>query len=288
MDDSDPHRTLLALAGHAPDGWLAIARETVADGDTGRLAELRGALATVPARRSTGRAFRFTPDTSGHEEADRAVVAVVAAVAAWAGTTACWATTRDDTDRVYLVQADGDLPAVTLAVQRALTGTPRVETFGPDTPLPAYHESALLAATPLWSAAPAAPVRVARTFDGASPDGGPWFDPGHELVVDAEECQRLLDFLAGGEVVLAAEVRLPDLLTGTAGAVPTDLRSDGTWVWSAAARYYLDRHRLAPDADLAAHAATSPPGGRLSPLDRYRVRAALTPTDEETPLWRAG
>ncbi len=284
MVASDLHRALLALAGHAPDGWLAIARETLAEGDTGRLTALRTALTTVPPRPATEPAFRFTPDTRGHEERDRAVVA---AVAARAGTAACWATTRDGADRVYLVQADGDLPAVTCVVQRAIADTPRVEVFGPTTPLPAYHASALLAATLLWTAEPAVPVRVARTFDGASPEDGPWFEPGHELVTDAGDRQRLLDFLAGGEIVLSAEARLADLITGTAGAVPVNLRSDGHWAWSDAVRYYLDRHLLAPAAELAAHARTSRPRGRLSPLDRYRVRAALNPTNEEGPLWRA-
>jgi hypothetical protein len=291
MADRDPHRALLAMAGEAPDGWLAIAREVLADGDVDRLTELRAALHAVPAPRvATESRYRFEPHSAGHEKSDGAVVAAVAAAA---GTEACWATTRDGTDRVHLVQArdSAELPAVTAFVQRALApieDPPRVEVFAQGTPLPAYHEKALLAATLLWSAAPIAPVRVARTFDGASPEGGPWFGPQHELVVDVDERRRLLDFLAGGEVVLATDVRLADVLTGTAGAVPADLRSDGTWVWSAAAGHYLDRHLLAPDSELAEYATTNPPGGLLSPLDRYRVRAALNPNHEEGPLWRAG
>lgn len=288
----DPHQALLALAGRAPDGWLAIARETLAEGELTRLAGLRAALEPALAARAVPAArSRFTPeDGTTHERGDRAVVV---AVAAEKEAVACWATVRDGTDRVYLVEAaeGADLPALTVAVQHALAGqgdTPRVEVFGPATPLPAYHEAALLAATLLWSAAPATPVRIARAFDGASPDGGPWFEPSHELVVDVDERQRLLDFLDGGEVVLATDVRMADVLTASAGAVPADLRSDGSWVWSDASRYYLDRHRLAPDAELTEHALRNRPGTRLTPLARHHVRAALDPNSQDEPLWRAG
>lgn len=285
----DQHRELLARAGRVPDGWLAIARETLADGETDRLEEL---LAALDESKLHARQHSFVPAPDGHEQND---AALVAAVTAADGVEACWATMRDGTDRVYLVQAgvDADLPAVTAAGQHALAAcqdTPKVEVFGPDHPLPAYHEQALLAATLLWSAAasrPEPPVSVARAFDGAGVDG-PWFAPDHELVVDPAQRRRLLDFLAGGDVVLTADVRLADVLTGAADVVPTSLRSDGTWVWSEATRYYLDRYQLAPDPELAGHAMANRPGGRLCPLARHRVRVALNPTEQEEPSWRAG
>lgn len=277
----EQHRELLALAGRAPDAWLAIAREALADGETDRLAALLAAL-DEPKPRQHG----FTPEPDGHDEADAAVVAVAQGRAE-----ACWATMRDGTNRVYLVQAgnDADLPALTAAVQHALDGfedTPKVEVFAPDHPLPDYHERALLAATLLWSAEEEPEVAVARAFDGAGADG-PWFAPDHELVVDPAQRRRLLDFLAAGEVVLTVTARLTDVLTGAAGAVPASLRSDGTWVWSEATRYYLDRYQLAPDPELAGHALANGPGGRLCPLTRHHVRVALNPTDQEGPTWRA-
>jgi hypothetical protein len=277
----DRHRELLDLAGRAPDGWLVIAREALADGDTARLTALLDVLPPT-----TERPHTFAQEPGGYEKTDRALVDAVRAHA-----DACWAATRDGTARVYLVQAaaGADLPALTAAGQHALApfeDTPKVEVFAADGPLPAYHERALLAATLLWSAAPPGEVLVARAFDGAGVRG-PWFGPDHELVVDPAERGRLLDFLAGGEVVLTVPARLPDLLTGARSAVPANLRSDGTWVWSEATGYYLDRHQLAPDPALAAHAMASAPGGRLTPLTRHHVRVALTPTDQEGPTWRA-
>lgn len=283
----DQHRLLLALAGCAPDAWLAIAREALGDGETSRVADLMNVLddAKTKPRRHT-----FTPAEPA--PADDAVREATSEADHEAAAHACWVSLRDGTDRVYLVQAgkDADLPALTAAAQHALApfmDTPMVEVFGPDHPLPPYHEQALLAATLLWTNTPEPPVAVARAFDGAGEDG-PFFAADHELVVDPAERRRLSDFLAGGEVVLTATARLVDVLTGTEGVVPASLRSDGTWVWSEAVRYYLDRYQLAPDPDLAGHALTTRPQDRLDPLTRHHVRVALNPNDQEGSSWRAG
>jgi hypothetical protein len=268
------HQELLALAGRAPDAWLAIARETLAAGDGTRLGELRAALdaAGYPAR-------RHTFGQAGPDAADRPVVDALRAAP---GAEACWVSLRDGTDRVYLAQAGpgADLPAMTHLVQRVVTGTPRVEVFATDDPLPEYHESALRRAMLLWSARPAPPVTVARVFDGAGP-GGPWFDPGHELVTDPAERATMLDFLSTGQVVLAVATRLTDVLTAAPGVVPASLRSDGVWVWSDATGYYLDRHGVAPEPGLADHALATRPGAVLSPLARHRVLTALYAVDQE-------
>ncbi len=270
------HDELLALAGHVPDGWLAVAREVLANGDLDRLTQLRAAV--EPGLVGRQRRYRFFPKLSGHEDADRKVVGAIMAIA---GTEACWATMRSGADRVYLVQVGEQAapPAVAYAAQRALSGverSPRVEVFAHDVVLPRYHEDALLAADLLWSRHPLPRIIVVRSFDGANP-GGPWFGPGRELLVDPGVSRPLLDFLSAGEVVLTAANRLPDVITGVPDAVPADLLSDGAWVWSAATAYYLDRHQVAPDAALIAHAMANQPGGRLSPLARYNVRAALSP-----------
>ncbi|OLF17642.1 hypothetical protein [Actinophytocola xanthii] len=282
------HQELLALAGRVPDDWLVIAREVLAAGDTARLSGLRAALAAArPADTVPEPAHMFVPGQAhDHEREDRAVVE---AIRSETGAEACWATMRGGSERVYLVQAGAgaDLPAITVAAHRALSDTPRVEVFARDEPLPGYHQLALRAATLLWSSAPEPTITVARVFDGAGA-GGPWFAPDHELVVDPAERARLLDFLGGGELVLAADSLGTDIVTGAAAAVPASLRSDGRWVWSDAAGYYLDRHQLAPDPGLAEHAMGTWPTGPLSPLTRHHVWTALSASDREAPQWSAG
>lgn len=277
----DAHHELLVLAGRAPDGWLAVARDALAAGDMARLDELRQALDGQPQQSS---AHHFIPQLRGHEQADRAVVGVVSGIP---GTQACWATMRNGRQRLYLVQADGqaDLPAIAQAAQQVLVSpmdSPRVEVFAPDSALPPYHESALRASDLLWSREPPPPIRVARTFDGSQPSG-PWFNPHRELVVDPAQHAAMVQFLESGDVVLLAENRLPDVIAGHRDAVPADLYSDGRWVWSAATTYYLKRYQLAPEPDLAAHALANPPRGPLSPLDRFHVYSALSRHDHRPP-----
>ena len=67
----DRHRELLALAGRAPDGWLLIAREALADGDTGRLEAL---LEVLPEEKAKARPHTFAPEPGGYEKTDRALV----------------------------------------------------------------------------------------------------------------------------------------------------------------------------------------------------------------------
>lgn len=281
------HARLLGLAGRAADGWLTVAREALANGDHDQLERLFSALEQAG---QVTAAHHFTPPANPCDETDRAVLeSIVSHPVA-----ACWRTMRGGADAVYLVQAHegADLAAITAIAQRALAArgelAPRVEVFAPDTVLPAYHEAALRSATLLWAADEPAQVRVARTFDGASPDGGPYFSPSREFVVAADQRQRLLDFLSGGEVVLPVPGGLDDVLSPSAEPVPVDLRSDGVWVWSDAIHHYLDKHLVSPDPELVEHAASASGGRRLTHLDRYRVRAVLTPEGEEGQLWRAG
>ncbi|WP_424187003.1 hypothetical protein ACOBQX_03985 [Actinokineospora sp. G85] len=171
-----PHTRLLALAGAAPDSLLVVAREALADGDTERLTALLALLADEEPRVPD-----FAP--AAPAETDAAVVEALAHLPV----TACWVALRDGRDPVHLVRAEtaADLPAVTAAVQRALESAgqsvPRVEVFGPATPLPDYHEAALLAATLLWSDSTARDLAA-------------------DLLTEVDERQRLLDYL-GDEAV---------------------------------------------------------------------------------------
>lgn len=244
--------------------------------------------------------YRF--DTSAGRGRDGASE-VMDAVAAEAGErvgglTGIWRVFRRSPDgrtrRVYLAEAqDGaalaEIAAETqYALHKASEDTPRVEVFPEGAPLPPYHEAALATATLVW-AAPAPPVRLARAFDGADADGGPFFHPGHPRL-DGPDGERVLGYLRSGELILNTPGALDDVLDpGRAGTVPLGFRSDGRWVWPDAAAYYLKSHRLAPEPDLVAHAlAAAAPPGPLSRTTRHRVLTALfAPTGGE-PVWQAG
>jgi hypothetical protein len=293
------HTLLLGLAGRAPDAWLMITRASLADGDHEHVAQTVAALtrsglvfsereaATVSALvsgqpdASAPIAGSLPPTGHGFEPGDdRPVPGLPGAV------TALWRAVRSDGLVVHLAEAsDGaDLATLTGQVQRLLDSP--VEMFAPDAELPPYHRTALAAAT-LVALTPA-PVHLARVFDGADPQLGPFFVTDRERV-DEQRRERLLAYLRAGEPVLDEAGELDDVLEPGVG-VPTGFRSDGTWVWNDATVHYLDRHAVAPDPDLAAHVdARLPTPAGLRRSERARVRAALTagPTDQAN-VWRAG
>lgn len=130
-----------------------------------------------------------------------------------------------------------------------------------------------------WPLRGAKEPRIARVYDGCR-DGRPWFDAEHAVITDADVRERVLRLLRGGAVVLHAASPLRDELTGEDGAVPGDLRSDGTWIWSDAVAYYLDSHWLVPDPELITHLATAKPIALTDETWR-RLYTAIRPD-----LWR--
>jgi hypothetical protein len=76
-----------------------------------------------------------------------------------------------------------------------------------------------------------------------------------------------------GEPLLLTTGRSEDVADRDRGtAVPASFRTDGTWVWSDAAAYYLDAHGLRPDPDL---------------LDHIRARGYVRPAVDGVALHRA-
>lgn len=125
--------------------------------------------------------------------------------------------------------------------------------------------------------------RVARVYDGCQ-DGRPWFDAQHPVIVDPGERERVLSLLRGGGIILHAASQLRDEASHEDNAVPGDLRSDGVWIWSDAAAYYLENHWIAPDPDLVAHLATAKPLALTDDVWR-RVYAAIRPDTWEGMIW---
>jgi hypothetical protein len=191
----------------------------------------------------------------------------------------------DQARRVYLIQVPdgGAAPALAGELQAALDGhgDAGVEVVALDTAPPPYHAAALEGAALVWSAqdeelAPAAgpPFRIARVFDFAKSGTGPGFHPGHRVVTDADESDRLLRYLVSGSLVLHSTERTRDVLDPAAGqVVPASFRTDGEWIWTDTAAYYLEQHSLAPDEALAAHIEA-----------RWRAGDTDAQTDEETAI----
>ncbi|WP_199435158.1 TNT domain-containing protein [Qaidamihabitans albus] len=93
--------------------------------------------------------------------------------------------------------------------------------------------------------------RMARIFDGAGPNGRPVIN---RPELDAEEQDRLLDYLDGAPVVLPGRgYDLDRLASTTESTVPIAFHSDGVWIWPAAVNYYLREYGVAPEPDLVQH-----------------------------------
>ncbi|TPW76684.1 hypothetical protein [Schumannella sp. 10F1B-5-1] len=128
------------------------------------------------------------------------------------------------------------------------------------------------------------PPRVARVFDGHR-DGIPSFAPERPVIVDQAERDALLTLLRSGSVLVHASRPLRDDLGDLDAAVPADLRSDGTWIWSDAVAYYLEHHWIAPDTELVAHLRAAGPAAPLDAATWRRLSAAIRPDAWEGTTW---
>ena len=90
-------------------------------------------------------------------------------------------------------------------------------------------------------------MRVARLFDGMDATGRP-------RLADPEERGRIARFLSGGKVIRRVVTTDVDRVEPANGrVVPVLTHTDGTWIWSAAVRYYVETHGIAPEPDFLAH-----------------------------------
>ncbi|WP_431906489.1 hypothetical protein [Micromonospora carbonacea] len=140
--------------------------------------------------------------------------------------------------RLYLAQVreEATLATVTADLQAALAAAgeahPQVEAFVEGDALPAYQQQALGFSALLWTAAPAQPPRLA-------PDAVP-ADPG------LPDAPRVAAYLDAGEPL--------SVVTDVHGArAEGAYRTDGAWIWPAAAGEAVRARRQDPGAALLAH-----------------------------------
>jgi hypothetical protein len=238
----------------------------------------------------TERAARTGDEEPGVEEAVPAD-AVERALVTWAGgypeLRAVWRSWRVPGDRapypppvrVFVVESDrdADLPVLAAQAQRELSGAgepvPRVEMYPAGTQPPVYQTMARSAGALLWASRPDPGVQVAVVFDDVDPGAGGSMRPDHPRI-DNPERDRVVRYLSAGEPLLVTPTLDVDVVAPELGqAVPVTFRTDGYWIWSDAAGYYLQRHGLAPDPGLLAH---------------IRARDYAVPESDGAALHRAG
>jgi hypothetical protein len=217
----------------------------------------------------------------GPDNIDRVAVA---AAADQNGTHALWRSWRypapqdqwPQATRGYLVQmAPGSqqtgLATTAARVQAALVAAgetnPLVRVFTDDAALPAFHRMTLLFSALLWTAQTQPEIQVAphRSTTVTGSDAPRLEEP---------ERSRVLAYLAGGTPLRITAELTEDAVDPTSGAVvPTNLRTDGEWIWTDATRYYLDRYRLAPDDRLLTQIRRR--GYRSAEVSRVALHRAL-------------
>lgn len=231
-------------------------------------------------RAAVGAARDPGPDATAAEP-----IADLVAVAVWR----CWRSPAITTPyppprRLYLVQAEtGDpdrMPMLTARVQAALVRAgepaPQVEVFADSGELPAYQRAALGWSALLWTSRPTPTIQVSELFDPVDEVGGPGFTAARPTL-DGDEREQVLAYLDGGSPLLTTTAKMDDVVDPARhGSVSIGFSTDGHWVWTDAAAYYLRHHRVAPDPRLLAHVR----GHRyeVPPVDaiaKHRAMAAL-------------
>ncbi|MGP3925686.1 hypothetical protein [Streptomyces sp. 8N616] len=254
--------------------------------------------------------FAFGPegpeDADGREgaEANSAGEAAVTAARAETGAIGLWRAWRYPHDGapwppprpVYLfeVRSRTDLPGTARRMQDALAAAgephPQVEVYPTGTELPLYQRMVRGYGSLVWASAPEPEITVAAVFDRVDERDGPSFEPGHALLEDEPERNRILAYLDSGELLLVTTALMDDVVDPPRGAVvPMSFRTDGTWIWTDTTTYYLREHLLEPDRGLLAHIREL--GYRMPDVDGVAAHRALAvlqqPTDEE-PVWSYG
>jgi len=233
------------------------------------------------------------------DDVDRAVLAGIGAEptirAVWRawrfpGDGAPWPPPR----RVYVAEADQDshLAGIAARLQSITTGAgetdPQVEVYPVHAGLPNYQRLARAYGALIWTRDPDPGLRLAVLFNQVG-QHGPQLAPGH-LSAEAPEAARLVAYLSGGLPLLVTTARMNDVVIPARGAVvPMNFRTDGYWIWSDAAVYYLEQYGLPPDADLVAHIQRR--GFVFPEVDGAAIHRALAVLQEpaaDEPAWTYG
>lgn len=96
-------------------------------------------------------------------------------------------------------------------------------------------------------------MKLSRLFDGIDENGEP-MTTSRRIITDPETKEQILTFLRGGTPIRAANGKSKDQIDPSKGkVVPRVFKTDGKWIWTAAARYYLEEYGIAPEDDFLSH-----------------------------------
>ncbi|MFD6107645.1 hypothetical protein ACFWFQ_33845, partial [Nocardia salmonicida] len=85
-------------------------------------------------------------------------------------------------------------------------------------------------------------MKISRLFDGIDENGVP-ITTARQIITDLERKEQILTFLRGGSAIRAANGKSNDQIDPSKGkVVPRVFKTDGKWIWTAAARYYLEEY----------------------------------------------
>jgi hypothetical protein len=255
----------------------------------------RGTRASAADKRPTVPVVTAEPD----DEVDRAMLAGMGREPAIRGVWRAWRFPGDGAPwppprRVYVVEVDRDsqLAGIGAGLQSIAAAAgeaePQVEVYPVHATLPNYQRLARASGALIWARDPDPGLRLAAVFAPAG-EAGPRLTAGHP-VIGAHEGARLAGYLRNGQPLLVTTARENDALTPARGAVvPMDYRTDGQWIWSDAAMYYLERYGLSPDTDLVAHIRrrefVMP---EVDGVAIHRALAALQEPAAHEPAWTYG
>lgn len=97
-------------------------------------------------------------------------------------------------------------------------------------------------------------MRIAKLFDEQDAAGAWRFAPDRARIADPAERELVGRFLRGGKMILHVSASDVDqLVPGNGRVVPLATHTDGTWIWGAELRYYVETHGIAPEPDFLAH-----------------------------------
>ncbi|MFF7415272.1 hypothetical protein [Streptomyces lydicus] len=225
-------------------------------------------------------------DRDLHDQGGAPAAVAVAAAAALPGARGMWRAWRSPVGEatatgrwVQLLETSpgADLPAAAAAVQSALEAAgetaPQVEVYATGDELPWYQIRAREEGELVWAADRTSFIVAPVFSEEAQQNDRPGFPPDHPQIEDPEEVVLIVAYLESGRLLLGCSERLDDVVDPMQDeTVPAGIRTDGTWVWSDATTYYLERYGLCPAEGL---------------LDHIRRSQGTAPTVDDTTLHRA-